>query len=302
MKGVFRLYQEGRLVAEVENTVTTAGKRLIQRYLAGQSANLGDAIGIGTMGSPSSAVGDVRLNFEITRVPVALKSADFTNNVIVFKGTLPQDDVYAIFEMGLWSQYSNALAAGFESRLLTTFNTVIEPWTNVTLDTTNVRSSIDSAKVTVGVSATVQTRNSNVLMDLSGFSGNDFFALSFYKPDNNMNSIKFVFEDLTGGGNYSSSAISISALPIGFNTITATKGSLTQTGTVSWANITRYGFDIAANASGSNVSLDAFRIEDTDTINQDYALVSHTTNATVLATKTAVAPMDIEYSLGVTVS
>jgi len=77
---------------------------------------------------------------------------------------------------------------------------------------------------------------------------------------------------------------------------------LTQTGTVSWANITRYGFDITANASGSNVSLDAFRIEDTDTINQDFALVSHTTSGSVIATKTSTAPMDIEYAIGVTVS
>jgi hypothetical protein len=301
VKGVFRLYQDGELIAERENTITTDGKKLIQRFLAGQSASLGDAIALGVADSPSSSTSDTKLNFEIARIPVALKNADFGSNVIVFKGTLPIEDVYTIYEMGLWSQYNNALAGEFQSRLLTTFNTVIEPWTNVTLDTVNVRTSADSAKVTVGASATVQVRNASVNMDLSGYSGSDTFNLAFYKPDNNMTTIKMIFIDTANGGNYSATT-TISALPVGYNVISVAKSAFTLTGIANWAQITSYGFDITANATGSNVSLDALRIEDTDTVNRDYSLISHTTSGSVLATKTAVAPMDVEYAVNVTVA
>lgn len=302
MKGVFRLYQNGELIAERENVITTEGKKMIQRYLAGQSANLGDAIALGVAGSPSALAADTRLNFEIARIPVRLKNADFTNSVIVFKGTLPQEDVYTIYEMGLWSQYSDAIAGEFSSRLLTTFNTVIEPWTNVTLDAVNVRTSADSAKVTAGASATVQVRNASVDMDLSGYSGNDRVTLAFYKPDNNMLGVTFVFEDATTGGKYASSEVAINGLSVGYNVISVAKSAFTQTGTVSWASITRYGVDVRANATGSNISLDAIRIEDTDTVNRDFVLVSHTTSGSALATKTAIAPMDVEYAIDITVA
>lgn len=302
MKGVFRLYQDGVLVAEKENVVTTAGKRLIQRYLAGQSASLGEAIALGVSGSPSAVVGDVRLNFEIARVPVALKNADFSGGVIVFKGTLPQEDVYTIYEMGLWSQYSDALAAGFSSSVLTKFNTAVEAWSNVTADTTNARASAQAAKVTVAASQTVSARNSDVNLDLSGYSGNDLFSLAFYKPDNNIASIKFVFEDQTTGGNFKSAAVTVSSLPVGYNVVQVAKSTMVQTGTISWASINKFGIDVTATATGSNISLDSIRVEDTDTINLDYALVSHTTNATALATKTSVAPMDVEYAVNVTVA
>lgn len=302
MKGVFRLYQNGLLVAEKENVVTTNGKRLIQRYLAGQSASLGEAIALGVNGSPSAAAADVRLNFEITRVPVALKSADFTAGTIVFKGTLPQEDVYTIYEMGLWSQYSDAIAAGFASSVLTKFNTAVESWTNITADTTNSRCSAQAAKVTVAASQTVSVRNSDVNLDLSGYSGNDLFSVAFYKPDNNMASVTFVFEDQTTGGNFKSPAQTISALPVGYNVVQVAKSAMVQTGTISWASINKFGMDVTATATGSNISLDSIRVEDTDTINQDYSLVSHTTSATPLATKTAVAPMDVEYAVNVTVA
>lgn len=302
MKGVFRLYQDGVLVAEKENVVTTAGKKLIQRYLAGQSASLGEAIALGVSGSPSAAVGDVRLNFEIARVPVALKNADFSGGVIVFKGTLPQEDVYTVYEMGLWSQYSDALAAGFASSVLTKFNTAVEAWSNVTADTTNTRASGQAAKVTVGSGATVSVRNSDVSLDLSGYSGNDLFSVAFYKPDNNIASVTFVFEDQTTGGNFKSAAQTISGLPVGYNVVQVAKSTMVQTGTISWASINKFGMDVTATATGSFISLDSIRVEDTDTINQDYALVSHTTNATALATKTSVAPMDVEYAVNVTVA
>lgn len=302
MKGIFRLYQDGVLISEKENTITTAGKKLIQRFLAGQSASLGEAIALGVSDSPSAAAADVRLNFEIARIPVALKNADFSSGVIVFKGTLPQEDNYSVYEMGLWSQYSDAIAAGFSSSILTRFNTAVEAWSNVTADTTNSRTSTQAAKVTVSASQTVSVRNSDVSLDLSGYSGNDLFSVAFYKPDNNIASFVLAFEDQTSGGSFKSPAQTITALPIGYNVVQIAKSAMVQTGTISWSSINKFGVDVTASGTGSYISLDSIRVEDTDTINQDYALVSHTTSATALATKTNVAPMDVEYAINVTVA
>lgn len=295
MIGTFRFYQNGKKVAESRNVITTEGKRLITRYLAGQSKSLGEAIGLG-VGATAATAADVRLTFEVARVAVDLKNADYTNNVVVYKGTLPQDDVYQIYEMGLWSQNSNVLAAGFESRSLTTFDLIVEPWTNVTADAVNVRTSADAAKVTVTASATVSVRNASVQMDLSGYSGNDQVNLAFYKPDNNIAGITFAFEDQTTGGTLKSPEQVITGLPVGYNIISVAKSAFTQTGTISWASINRYGVDVRASATGSSVTLDSIRIEDTDTVNRDYVLISHSVLGAPLV-KTSSAPMDVEYAL-----
>lgn len=296
MRGTFRFYQEGKLVAARQNLLTNEGKRLVLRYLSGQSASLGEAIGLG-VSTTAAAATDSILGFEVARIPVILKNADYTNNVVVFKGTLPLTDVYTIYEAGLWSQYDNPLAGEFASRTLTEFDIVAESWTNMTADNANSRSYGQAGKVTVAASTTVSVRNSSVLMDLSGYSGNDKFLLAFYKPDNNIAGITLVFEDTSLGGNFKSAEINVAALPVGYNVVSVAKSAMVQTGNIAWSNINQYGFDVRAGTTGSSVSLDAYRIEDTDTINRDYVLVSHAVSSTPLITKTATAPMDVEYAL-----
>ncbi|AXH49186.1 tail protein [Streptomyces phage Blueeyedbeauty] len=293
MKGVYRFYQGGELIAEHENLLTTEGKRLILRYLAGQSPSLGAAIGLG-VSATAATVNDTSLGFEIERVSVALKSADYTNNLVLFKGTVDQDTTFNIYEAGLWSSSSNALSGEFDSRLLTTFDLSLEEWTNVTADTTANRTSEDAARIDAAISATTQARL-DVEMDLSGYSVNDTFLLAFSKPNNNITTIKLVFEDPISGGSLSLSK-TVSALPTGYNILAFKKGDFVASGTISWDNITRMGFDVTAGGTAGYVILDGLRVEDVDTPNQDYILVSHAILSSPI-NKTNVAPMDVEYAL-----
>ncbi|UUG69375.1 minor tail protein [Streptomyces phage Sham] len=293
MRGFYRFYQDGKLIAEHENLLTTEGKRLILRYLAGQSPSLGGAIGLG-VSSVAATVNDVIMGFEIERIPVSLKNADYTNNVVLFKGTIEQDAAFSIYEAGLWSTASNLLSGEFDSRLITTFDLNLETWTNVTADTTANRTSSDAVKVTAASSSTTQART-DVDMEFSGYSANDTFYLAFSKPDNNITTIKLVFEDIVTGGSLSLTK-TVSSLPTGYNILAFRKGDFVSSGTISWDNITRMGFDVTAGATGSYVILDGLRIEDLDTPNQDFVLVSHTVLSSPLV-KTNTAPMDVEYAL-----
>lgn len=293
MRGIYRFYQDGNLVGEHKNLLTTEGKRLILRYLAGQSASLGAAIGLGVSGV-AATVNDSLLGFEIERVAIDLKNADYANNVVLFKGTIPLDSSFTIYEAGLWSTATNNLSGEFDSRLITTFDLELEEWTNATADTTANRTSADAVKISAGSGATTSPRL-DVDMDLSGYSANDTFYLAFSKPNNNIASIKLIFEDVISGGSISLTK-TVSSLPTGYNVLAFRKGDFTASGTISWDSITRFGFDVTATATAGYVILDGLRIEDLDTVNQDYVLVSHTVLSSPLV-KTDTAPMDVEYAL-----
>ncbi|QQV92411.1 minor tail protein [Streptomyces phage MeganTheeKilla] len=293
MRGIYRFYQNGKMIAEQPNLITTEGQRLILRYLAGQSPSLGAAIGAG-VSSVAATVDDTYLGFEVERVAVNLRNADYTNGMVIFKGTIEQDVVMNIYEMGLWSSAENNLNSEFGSRLLTTFDLELEEWTNVTADATANRTSADSIKVSASSSATTSPRL-DVDMDLSGYSANDTFLLAFSKPNNNINTIKLIFEDVVGGGNASLTK-TVSSLPSGYNILQFRKGDFAISGTFSWETITRMGFDVTAGGTAGYVILDGLRVEDLDTPNQDFVLVSHAILGSPIQ-KTNVAPMDVEYAL-----
>jgi hypothetical protein len=293
MRGFYRFYQNGLLISENENLITTEGQRLILRYLAGQSPSLGAAIGLGVSGVAAS-VNDAILGFEVERISVDLKAADYTNNLVLFKGTISQDTEFSIYEAGLWSTAANDISGEFNSRLITTFDTDLEDWTNVTVDTSVNRTGPDAVKVSAAISSTTQSRL-DAEMDLSGYSANDTFYLAFSKPNNNISTIKLIFEDAISGGSLSLTK-TVSSLPTGYNILAFRKGDFVSSGTITWNSITRFGFDVTAGGTAGYVILDGLRIEDLDTPNQNFVLVSRSVLSSPL-TKSNTAPMDVEYAL-----
>jgi hypothetical protein len=293
LRGIYRFYQNGELIAEKPNLITTEGRRLILRYLAGQSPSLGAVIAAG-VSETAATLDDFYLGFEVERIPVNLKSADYTNNLVIFKGTIDQSVVMNIYEMGLWSASENNLNTEFGSRLITTFDLELEEWSDVVADTTANRTSADSAKVSAAISSTTSPRL-DVDMDLSGYSVNDTFLLAFSKTNNNISTINLVFEDVLTGGS-AELVKTVSSLPTGYNILAFRKGDFVISGTFNWDAITRMGFDVTAGGTAGFVILDGLRIEDTDTPNQDFILVSHAILGSPIS-KTDVAPMDVEYAL-----
>ncbi len=297
IKGTYRFYQNGELIATQKNLITSEGERLILRYLAGSASSIGSAIALGVMQTPAT-IGDKRLGFEVYRASVEVRSIDYNANTILFKGAIDQNAVFNLYEAGLWSTETNSLGTT-DSTSLTTFDLTSELWTNVTADATQARTSEDSIRVDALASSTTSPRL-EVDMDLSGYSTEDIFTLAFYKANNNINSITLYFGNSLTGGTLTLTK-TISAMPVGYNVVEFRKGDFVVNGGISWDDIDTLGVDVTAGGTAGYVIIDGLRAEDTDTPDQDHILVSRTVMATPLV-KTSTAPMDVEYTLEFSVS
>lgn len=291
IRGVYRFYQDGELVAESDNLITTEGKRLILRVLAEQAASLGQAIGVG-VGNAAAALGDTRLAWEIDRSQIVIKNVDYDNSRVIMKTTLPQNSNYTIYEIGLWSQFTSNINSDNVSKTLTTFETAFEEWANATIDSSQSRTSPDSIRIDALASATKIASNP-VSLDLSGYSALDEFNIAFYKANNNISTLALSFDSVGGTWRKVST---ISSLPTGYNIITMKKGDFIATGSPDWAAITQMNVEATAGGTGGYVIMDGVRIEDGDTLNPEYALVSRSILTTPLV-KRDTSPMDIEYAL-----
>jgi hypothetical protein len=289
--GTYRFYEDGELLAESKNILTTEGKRLLLRVLAEQAASLGQAIGVG-VGTTAALAADTRLNWEVDRSPINIKAVDYDTNMVIMKTTLPQNTEYTIYEIGLWSQFTNSLNTEASSRILTTFETEFENWDNFTLDTAQARTSPNAMRIDATASTT-QTSSSDVTLDLSGYSNVDQFSVAFYKANNNVSTLGLVFESTSGVWRRT---VTVSSLPVGYNVVTMNKGDFVATGTPDWADINKISIEVTAGGTAGYLIMDGIRIEDADTLNPDYALVSRSVLSTPLV-KTDNAPMDVEYAL-----
>lgn len=277
--------------------ITLSGKTQIKRYLAQQVGDIARAIAIG-IGDVAESNTHTALQFEIARSSITLVSYDYANNKLIFKASIPQDVACKLYEVGLFSQAQNKPAGDYTSRLLTTFDSNTEVWSAGTYASTNTRIGVDSLRIAPGTSATITATKSDVSIDLSGNSAADTFILAFYNLNANASQIRFRLK--TDGSNYYTYSAG-SPGTTGYRILTFTKGSATVTGTPSWSNITMLEVEVVSGAGGaSQVDFDGLRIEDIDTLNPEYVMVSRELLSTPV-TKVAGAVQDIEFSLPVTV-
>lgn len=264
--------------------ITTQGKSVIFRYLAGNLPRIAESIALG-IGSTAENVNDTTLVFEADRVPVSLVSADILNDKIIFKGTIPQEYVGTIYEVGLW--YGTPPQTSGGSTIIVSFDSETEDWIPATWNTAIARIGTDALQVAGGSSSTL----SDIALDLSVYSDADFMSLA-YNADAAINNIVIRFStDATNYYEYSFAAAT------GYEVKTMGKTAFTATGAPDWSNIT----SITVSATGTgNVVFDGIRAEDADTISTDYALVARSVLSTPKV-KTADTEMDIEYALEITI-
>lgn len=136
MRGKYTFKQDGRVVAESENLITTAGKRVIIDYIAGYTQRIAGAILLG-IGNTAASLSDKSLNFEVSRVPVDLASADYSNNAVVFKGQVPAEQSFTVYETGIQTLY--VTGQEFGSMMLLDFDSSSDDWSEGTFVTTNSR-------------------------------------------------------------------------------------------------------------------------------------------------------------------
>ena len=299
--------------------ITKFGKRFLTNHLAGNVSfvNRELAIGIDST-SPNAKGNDTRLGFEFYRVPVTLGSIDIVQTGVdvdgdpvfsytaVYQGTIPQDIAGVVTEIGLYpSQRTSANI--YDSKFVTSFDNNL-PWTDSLGANPGVQLSNQSITARIGENllywealASASKEYSVVIepLDLSGYGINDSLSVAYRKSDNNVNKIRikfyssdtqFCYLDFTptsGTGDRIQSQ-NLSTL---FTNTSATPPDFT--------NIIKIGIEVTAGSGGGSVVyFDGLRINDEDTFDPSYGLISRSVlTGNDILYKTAGRQVDIEYKL-----
>jgi hypothetical protein len=293
MKGTYRFYQDGKMIAEQENLITTEGKKAILRYLAGHSGGFVRSLAVGT-GTTAAALTDTKLVFEVARAGVSVISPDYVTQKLVFKGTLPQETEFAIWEIGALS-VSEIETYG---KLLLSFDAETESWSAGAFQVNTSRVGADALRINAALSTTTTSTLTDIFLDTADFNDNDKFTMAYIPLDANLNSLKIRFKtDATNYFEYTFAGIASAA----YRTESWTKAQMVKTGVPSWDSITSIDLIVNAKAAGAtNVDFDALRIDSSVVPNTEYALVSRTVLGAAVI-KTDVSQMDIEYTVDVTI-
>lgn len=292
MQGTYRFYQDGKLIAEQKNLITTEGKKAILRYLAGHSGAIARSLAVGT-GQVAPTLTDIRLGFEAARANIQITSPDYVAQTLVFKTTLPQEAEFSIYEIGAL----NVSESDTSGRLLLTFDSDTELWSAGTFQVDTSRIGADALRVNAAASATTTSTLSELFLDTSDYSDSDQFSLAFQPQDANLSALKIRFK--TDAANYFEYALP--TLTTGYKVLYWPKSAMTKTGTPTWDSITAIDLVVTAKSAGAtNVDFDGLRIDHLLIPNDEYALVSRTVLSAPVV-KDSLRQMDIEYALDVTV-
>jgi hypothetical protein len=268
--------------------------------MAGLVPSIARSIAFG-LGNNGETINDTKLQFEVGRSDITVTSFDFVNNKLIFKAPVDESFGGTIYEAALYSTANNSMAGQYASKILTVFDSNTEEWVDATsgvagtYSTPNARIGGDSLQHTPSASATKTDSLTNIFLDFSGFSGADKFVFAFAVANGNTSSIRFQFH--TDTTNYYQFALG--AQTSGYKIVEAAKSSATVVGAPNWAQITEIRVSTSSTALGaSNVEFDGIRIDDVDTFNQDYVMVSREVLATPFV-KQAGRVQEIEFALDV---
>jgi hypothetical protein len=289
--------------------ITKFGKRFITSYLAnGLNFNNKDiAIGIG---STEATANDTDMQFEFYRSGVFLGSTDIQTNTatgattysVVYKTTLPVDVEGVISEIGIFpsassqnTDYSSMYISSFEDTTIWKDSSGEQP-AKVTTPTPKIGSSYFSVSALANQS---KYYSLDTLFDISGYGVDDSINIAFYQTDLNLDYVYVKFYSSTS--NYKeirfSGASTIGHKILSLNLSELFNSAYSSSEPTDFANITKVEIGAKAKSSGStNVLLDGLRLNDNNSYNTQYGLISRSTLATPIV-KALGVEMDIEYKI-----
>jgi hypothetical protein len=302
LKGTYIYYENGQEIYRSSNVITKYGKRFLTSFLAGRDSFASKSMAFG-IDSTAAADTNTRLGFEFYRTPVSFGSTDIqtlndsTTYAVVYKATIPQDVAGYITEVGIYPEYKESLNS-YDSKFISDFDNQLD-WTNTPLITaTNARIGQYLLNMSSNGTSAKEYKTNIQVLDLSGYSINDTLKLAYVKNDANLQNIiiKFYSSALdyysvtitpeSGTGYKISSDISLNNL--------FTNAS---TANVDPSNINKIGVTITpVSAQSTSVGLDALRINDEDTFDPNFGLISRSVLTTPLV-KLAGRQVDVEYRL-----
>ncbi len=303
--------------------ITKFGKRFLTSYLAGNNNLLSKELAFGIGSTAANAKGnDTRLDFEFYRVPVELSSIDISQTgvdldgdpvfeySVIYKSTIPQDISGVISEIALYPGNRQSIN-NYDSKFITSFTNNFN-WFSGSENPTSQSNTQDSSgsytflskigdtmvRVDATSGSTKEYTNSLVSYDISGYSVNDTIAIAYKKADNNVSKIRvkfyssdlaYYYVDFTPASGTGDKVQSLSLNNL-FSNYTASPNLPDP------SSITKIGVEVTATGGDSTVYFDGIRINDEDTFDPAYGMISRSVLSTPLIKKPG-RPVDIEYKL-----
>ena len=293
--------------------ITKFGKRFLTSHLSGMVVSPTKDLAFGIDSTAVQANGnDTRLGFEFYRVPVSFGSIDIQTDEfgastysVVYQATIPQDVSGIIKEIGLYpgiksssNNFDSKFIADFENNLMWFKSDDSNPEL-VANTTSSIKPRVGSyfSKVAVSASQSVEFTCSYSGLDLSGYTSSDSLSLAYNQENTNLDSITFKF--------YSSDSSYYSATFTGASSVTESDkiakvlfSTLTANNAFAdLSSIIKIGVTVTAKSSGQAVVyLDALRIDDEDTFNANFGLISRSALSSPIE-KIAGKPVDVEYRI-----
>jgi hypothetical protein len=302
IKGTYIYYENGQEIYRSSNVITKYGKRFLTSFLAGRDSFTSKSMAFG-IDSTAAQDTNTRLGFEFYRAPVLFGSTDIqtSNNIttysVVYKATIPQDVAGYITEVGLYPEFKESLSS-YDSKFIADFDSQLD-WTNTPLITeTNARVGQYLLNMSSNGTSAKEYKSNIQVIDLSGYSVNDTLKLAYIKNDSNLANIVIKFYSSTldyysititpesGTGYKLSSDITLDNLFTNASTLNVDPSNINQIGVV----IT------PTSGQLTSVGLDALRINDEDTFNPNFGLISRSVLSTPLA-KLSGRQVDVEYRM-----
>jgi hypothetical protein len=304
--------------------ITKFGKRFLTNYLAGNSNFSQKDLAFGISSTTPNVNGDdTKLGFEVYRIAANLSSVDITQTgvdgggnpiysySVVYRTTLPQSFSGVISEVGLYPG-TRASINNFDSKLLSTFD---DPF--LWQDSNGAHPSLQANTVdasgnytflsklgenmigiTADQSSTKEYKSIQAALDISGYSINDSLSIAYKKADTNLSNIVIKFYS-SDNDYYSITFPAASGTGDKIGSLTLNNLFDNPTGTPDPTSITRIGVSVTATSDGSTtVYFDALRVNDEDTFDPVYGLISrsvYTTGNELI--KPSGRPVDVEYKL-----
>jgi|694.fasta_scaffold03288_7 hypothetical protein len=323
MQGIYRIYKDGKLVAEKENQMTVAGRSIVLKALMGLIPSIGGNIQVGISSTANQTadsnglIPDTRLGFSVSSIPVRLAFLDNSGNydAMVFRGTIPSSaDAFTIYELGIFPSNPDEERAFSELSLVSGTSTdgwlnngqPIGPVSGNPVETSGYVSTSPTGFTggfRVGSTALYlkkdQTLRINKNFDQFTSSGQnafnieDFISIAYSKK--NTETPKIILKFLYNDANYFSYEFTAaSGHTYGFKDILRSAFSRFGPSTLGWGNINA----IEIKAEVADVIIDAIRINDNLNVDTTYGMVSRTVlGSENVITKSASESLDIEYYL-----
>jgi len=294
MNGIYRVYEDGILIAEQKNKLTVLGRANALKAMLGSTQSFASSMGIGVDGSANDTSvyhNKTDLGFSVGKYPIVSSSLGNTEtyDALVYTARITDQSRYNITELGL---FANRVTSGFENENQVIFD--FEKGDPFTLTSYSWDTPIDSTPLFRIGNSCLKLLDSNGLaiwnsstINLSNVAPYDDFCLAAYFGANAALTIKF--ESSTDA--YATYTFTPGGT--GYKVLSVSKSSVTPTGNLDWSNINKITID-----AGGQVYLDGLRVKKYRTPESTEGLVSRAVLATPIEKKFG-SIIDIQYLLEV---